>query len=135
MNKKKRFIDGFTNWLFSEYKVPRIPVRVMHRCEAIVDGDEKCQGYFGDDNGETVIIVAAKKLGMTKCLFVIAHEFVHYVQYLNHRNMEEKEIIEEDAYYYEVPLVGKYLWNKRKKGSKITGVLDISVPIRLVRQE
>ena len=43
--------------------------------------------------------------------------------------------VEEDACYYEIPLVGKYLWNKRKKGTKITGVLDLAVPIRLARQE
>lgn len=135
MNKKKRFINGFTNWLFAEYKVPRIPVKVMYRCDAIVDGGEKCNGYFGWDNGEMVILVAAKRLGLTKCLFVIAHEFVHYMQYLNQRNMEETEIIEEDAYYYETPLVGKYIWNKRKKGPKITGVLDVAVPIRLARHE
>ena len=130
MNKKKRFVNGFTNWLFSEYKAPRIPVKVMYKCEAIVDDGSKCSGYFGYDNEELVILVAAKKLGLTKCLFVIAHEFTHYMQYLNHRDMSEKEIIEEDAYYYEVPLVGKYLYNKRKKDTKITGVLDITIPMR-----
>ena len=96
MKKKKRIICHFTNWLFAEYQVPRIPVRVLYDCDAIMDGNAKCYGYFGEDNGERVILVAAKRIGTTKCLFVVAHEFVHYMQFLNGRNMEETEIIEED---------------------------------------
>lgn len=132
MKKKTRIIRHFTNWLFSEYEVPRIPVRVMEDCDAIIDVDGvKCYGYFGEDNGERVILVAAKRLGTTKCLFVIAHEFVHYMQFLNGRNMDETEIIEEDAYTFEVPLVGKFLNNRKKGSPKITGVLDVSLPTSL----
>ena len=132
MKKKTRIIRHFTNWLFSEYEVPRIPVRVMEDCDAIIDIDGvKCYGYFGEDNGERVILVAAKRLGTTKCLFVIAHEFVHYMQFLNGRNMSATEIIEEDAYTFEVPLVGKFLNNRKKGNEKITGVLDVSLPTRL----
>ena len=132
MNKKKRIIKHFTNWLFEEYHAPRIPVRVMHNCEYIVDRGVKCDGYFGDDNGETCILIAAKRLGLTKCLFVIAHEFVHYMQQLNGRNMDEKEIIEEDAYTFEKALVGKWLNNKKKLGERINTVLNVSVPVRLL---
>ena len=131
MKKKKRIVRHFTNWLFAEYQVPRIPVKVMYRCDTIVDGGKKCNGYFGWDNGEMVILVAAKRLGLTKCLFVIAHEFVHYFQYLNCRNMDETEIVEEDAYFFEVPLVGKFLNNRKKGNPKITGVLNVSLPSRL----
>ena len=131
MKKKTRIIRHFTNWLFSEYEVPRIPVRVMYDCDAIIDDGVKCYGYFGEDNGERVILVAAKRLGTTKCLFVIAHEFVHYMQFLNGRNMSATEIIEEDAYTFEVPLVGKFLNNRKRGSKKITGVLDVSLPTRL----
>lgn len=131
MKKKKRIVRHFTNWLFSEYEVPRIPVRVMYDCDALIDDGVKCYGYFGYDNGKRVILVAAKRLGTTKCLFVIAHEFVHYMQFLNGRNMSATEIIEEDAYTFEVPLVGKFLNNRKRGSEKITGVLDVSLPTRL----
>ena len=131
MKKKTRIIRHFTNWLFSEYEVPRIPVRVMYDCDAIIYDGVKCYGYFGEDNGERVILVAAKRIGTTKCLFVVAHEFVHYMQFLNGRNMDETEIIEEDAYTFEVPLVGKFLNNRKRGSEKITGVLDVSLPTRL----
>ena len=131
MKKKKRIVSHFVNWLFAEYNVPRIPVRVMYDCDAIIDGDAKCYGYFGWDNGKRVILVAAKRIGTTKCLFVLAHEFVHYFQYLNGRNMDETEIVEEDAYFFEVPLVGKFLNNRKKGNQKLTGVLDVSLPSRL----
>ena len=132
MKKKKRIVRHFTNWLFAEYQVPRIPVRVMYYCDAIIDGGTECYGYFGTDNGERVILIAAKRLGTTKCLFTMAHEFVHYIQFLNGRNMGETEIIEEDAYFFEVPLVGKFLNNRKKGNSKITGVLDVSISTRLM---
>jgi len=123
------------NWLFAEYQVPRIPVRVMYKCDAIIDGEAECYGYFGTDNGERVILIAAKRIGTTKCLFTIAHEFVHYIQFLNGRNMNETEIVEEDAYFYEIPLVGKFLNNRKKMNTKITGVLDVSLPTRLMAEE
>ena len=132
MNKKKRIIKHFTNWLFEEYKVPRVPVRVMYYVDYINDNGIDCDGYFGDDNGETVILVAAKRLGLTKCLFVIAHEFVHYMQQLNGRDMRKKEIIEEDAYTLEKLLVGKYLINKKHIGKRIEGVLNVVSPVRLL---
>lgn len=132
MKKKKCIVRHFTNWLFAEYQVPRIPVRVMYDCDAIMDGDKKCYGYFGEDNGELVILVAAKRIGTTKCLFVVAHEFVHYIQFLSGRNMGETKIIEEDAYFFEVPLVGKFLNNRKKGNFQITGVLDVSLPARLM---
>lgn len=132
MKKKKRIVRHFTNWLFAEYQVPRIPVRVMYYCDAIIDEGKECYGYFGTDNGERVILIAAKRIGTTKCLFTIAHEFVHYIQFLNGRNMNETEIVEEDAYCFEVPLVGKYLNNRKKGNPKITGVLDVSIPTRLM---
>ena len=131
MKKKTRIIRHFTNWLFSEYEVQRIPVRVMYDCDAIIDDGVKCFGYFGYDNGKRVILVAAKRLGTTKCLFVIAHEFVHYMQFLNGRNMSATEIIEEDAYTFEAPLVGKFLNNRKRGSEKITDVLDVSLPTRL----
>ena len=132
MKKKKRIVRHFTNWLFSEYQVPRIPVRVMYKCDAIIDGEAECYGYFGTDNGERVILIAAKRIGTTKCLFTIAHEFVHYIQFLNGRNMSETEIVEADAYFFEAPLVGKFLNNRKKGNPKITGVLDVSLPTRLM---
>lgn len=135
MNKKKRIIKHFTNWLFEEYGAPRIPVKVMHNVDFINDNGTDCFGYFGKDNGETVILIAAKRLGKLKCLFTIAHEFVHYMQQLNGRNMAETEIIEEDAYTFEKALVGKYLINKKHIGERIDHVLDISVPVRLLRME
>jgi hypothetical protein len=135
VNKKKRIIKHFTNWLFEEYKAPRIPVRVMHYVDYINDNGTDCQGYFGYDNGEKVILVAAKRLGLTECLYVIAHEFVHYMQQLNGRNMSEKEIIEEDAYTFEKPLVGKYLINHKHIGERIEGILNVSVPVRLLARE
>jgi len=132
MSKKKRYLKRFTNWLFNEYQVPRIPVRIMYNCDTIVDNGTTCYGYFGDDNAETVILVAAKKLGLFKCMCVVAHEFVHYMQKLNGRNMEENEIIEEDAYMFEKALVGKYLINHKHIGEKIDTILDVSVPVRLL---
>ena len=134
MKKKKRIVRHFTNWLFAEYQVPRIPVRVMYNCDAIISRGTECYGYFGMDNGEKVILIAAKRIGTTKCLFTIAHEFVHYIQYLNGRNMSETEIVESDAYFFEVPLVGKYLNNRKKGNQKITGVLDVSLPTRLMEK-
>lgn len=130
MKKKKRIVRHFVNQLFGEYKIPKIPVRVMYDCDAIIDNGEKYCGYFGEDNGETVILVAAKRIGTTKCLFMVAHEFVHYMQFLNGRNMDEKEIIEEDAYFFAAPLVGKFLNNRKKGRQKITGTIDVSLPSR-----
>lgn len=135
MRKKKRIIKHFTNWLFEEYKVPHIPVKVLYTADFINDNGIDCYGYFGKDRGETVILVAAKRLGTTKCLFTIAHEFVHYMQQLNGRNMAETEIIEEDAYTFEKALVGKYLINKKHIGNRIDSVIDVSVPVRLLRLE
>lgn len=130
MKKKKRIVRHFVNHLFGEYKIPKIPVRVMYDCDAIIDDGVKCYGYFGSDDGEIVILVAAKRIGTTKCLFVVAHEFVHYMQFLNGRNMREKKIIEEDAYFFEVPLVGTFLNNRKKGCQKITGTIDVSLPSR-----
>ena len=126
MNKKKKYLKKFTNWLFEEYKVPRIPVRIMHDITHIIDKGDECYGYFGEDNGETVILVAAKRLGKTKCMFTIAHEFVHYMQMLSGRDMSNTESVERDAYTYEVPLVGKYIINHKHIGDPISTVLDIT---------
>lgn len=38
------------------------------------------------------------------------------------------------AYFFETVLVGKFLNNTKKMGPKITKVIDVSVPIRLLRQ-
>lgn len=125
MNKKKRYLKRFTNWLFEEYKVPRIPVRIMYDYDSIIHNGSVCDGYFGDDNGETVILVAAKNLGLTRCMFVLAHEFVHYLQQCYGWDMTDTEIVENDAYFYQTPLVGIYLNNKKHLGEKINGVLAI----------
>lgn len=70
MKKKKRIVRHFTNWLFAEYQVPRIPVRVMYDCDAIIDGETKCYGYFGDDSGERVILVAAFDYSAVVCIYL-----------------------------------------------------------------
>ncbi len=125
MRKKKCILNHFTNWLFEEYKVPRIPVHVMYNYDYIIDQGVKCTGYFGTDNGETCIRVAAKRIGLTKCLFVLAHEFVHYLQQCNGWDMGDTELVEKNAYFYEAPLVGKYLNNKKRLGDRIDTVLPI----------
>ena len=55
---------------------------------------------------------------------VIAHEFVHYLQWIHGRDMNDDKQIEEDAEYYGAGLWGQYITNKKDKHIRIDGTLS-----------
>lgn len=123
MRRSKRRINAFINHLFGLYHVPRIPIYIHWQHESIVVGDEPCFGFFHyEDDGKCCIHAAAAQIGTSKLHEVIAHEFVHYLQWLNGRISEST--IEEDAEYMAAALYGQWLINKTKKNEHCYGVLN-----------
>lgn len=129
MNKAKRNAKNFVNYLFGTYRVPKIPIYIHWHHPSIVDpvGNAAfgvfCYGYEpGKEN--PCIHVAGGKIGCGGVCSVIAHEFVHYLQWLHKRDMEDNEQIEADAEYCGAGLWGQYLVNKKDKHIRIDGCLS-----------
>ena len=134
MVKSKRIVHSFIKFLFREYNVPRIPVHLYWYYPAIlVEHNETVTPVFGcyhhDDEDETercIHAIAGTKFGTNMTLRIIAHEFVHYLQDIHHRDFGSDA--EEEAEYYADALVGKFLQNRRKNGTHVDGVLTVWEP-------
>jgi hypothetical protein len=128
MNKAKRQVKRFINYLFGLYHAPRIPVYVHWHHPSVVDPNGKaafgvfCYGYGTEDENQC-IHVAGKKIGCGGVCSVIAHEFTHYLQWLHGRDMNDDKQIEEDAEYCGAGLWGQYITNKKDKHIRIDGTL------------
>lgn len=130
MNKAKRKALNFINYLFSAYNVPRIPVEIKWNYPSLIDPEGKAAfGIFcygkepGDEN--PIIYIAGKKIGCGGVCSCIAHEFVHYLQWLHKRDMDDVTQIEADAEYCGAGIWGQYLVNKKDKNIRIDGHLSI----------
>ena len=130
MNKSRRTVKSFINFLYREYHVPRIPINVHWYAKSIVVGDHPCYGVCITDDDEPgkseIHAVAGTKYGTGAALRIIAHEFVHYLQFLNgcfddNENREETEDIAEGNGQ---ALVCKFLQNRKKTGAVIYGTLE-----------
>ena len=120
MVKNKRFVKRFVNHLFGVYNVPRIPVYVHYGYPACVDpGGNSCFGVYCYEQGSNGCIHIAGDIGTTTIMTVFAHEFVHYVQRMKGRDMEDTEAIERDAEYWTAFLMGKWLIIKWREGEKV----------------
>lgn len=127
MRKSKDKARRFSNWLFHEFGVQRIPVHVHWHHPSIVTESGSCGfGVFVRGGSNPVEIhVAGKVIGTTGVLFTIAHEFAHYLQFLNGLDMTDPHI-EEDAHAVEVVLYGAWLMHKNGEycGHVLQCVLD-----------
>ena len=126
MNKAKRHARNFINHLFGTYQVPRIPVYIHWRYNTVINNDdEHVFGLFCYDDGDNppCIHVAGRQIGNTGVMSVIAHEFVHYLQHLHGRDMDNVQQVEADADYFGAGLFGKFLINKKDKHMRIDGTL------------
>ena len=128
MKKKKRFVERFINHLFGVYNAKRVPIYVHYGYKSCIATDgRECFGCYSypknDGEGETCIHVAGD-LGTTTLLQVIAHEFVHYIQHINGRDMND-EAVEDDAEYWGAGLMGQWLINKKRIGEHCYGVAEI----------
>ena len=131
MVKSKTVIRNFVNFLFREYGVPRIPVYVYWYYDVVLVQDQGVAFgcYSTDDSDESkraIHAVAGTKWGTNFTLRVLAHEFVHYLQDIHHR--EYGEMAEEEAAHYGDALVCKFLQNRRKRGACVDGVLHVWEP-------
>lgn len=128
MRRAKRQVNGFINYLFAKYNVPRIPVYVhWHHDTLIGANNDLAFGVFWYDEHRQEIHVAgkrAKKSGVMQC---IAHEFTHYLQWLHHRDMSDDRV-EADAEYHGAGLLGQYLINKKDKHRRVDGTASIWEP-------
>lgn len=126
MNKAKRQVNKFVNHLFGMYRVPRIPVYVHWHHPSVVSKDGMC-GFgvfcFGGDE-KPCIHVGGKTIGKTGVLSVIAHEFVHYLQYLHGWDLDNDEESERAAEHYGDGLLGQWLINHKDKESCIDGLFN-----------
>lgn len=119
MNKSRRKVNRFVNWLFEQHEVQRIPVSLHWYNRVLVINDNKCFGLFmgNPDNEKEICIhsIAGTKYGTDATMTIIAHEFAHYLQYLNDRNRldDNLEEMEEEAEAYGQELVQKFI-DKRK---------------------
>lgn len=99
MKKSNNKVRNFINYLYSEYDVPRIPIHVHWHSPALVT--DQCKFCFGvlfyGENCPAEIHVAGKAIKTKGVLSTIAHEFVHYLQYLSGQDMDDTEQIELDA--------------------------------------
>ena len=129
MVKKKRIINRFINSLFCEYRVPRIPVHIHWGYGYLVDehGDE----FFGicvEKGGQAKCIhVAPNDLSLSLTMNVVAHEFVHYLQFLHGRDMSDAQV-EKDAESWANVLCGKWIINHKiapKTGEHCYGIAPI----------
>lgn len=115
MIKSKRKARHFINYLYRNYNVPRIPIDIHWHYPSIVVTvtQECCFGLFTfNDESASRIVIACCKQGTTGVLSSLAHEFVHYLQYVHGRDMTDPQI-EIDAEHYGAILFG--LWLMREK--------------------
>lgn len=126
MNKKKRFVKRFMNHLFGMYNVPRIPVYIHYEYPSLVDPEGNfCFATYVYEDNKPGCIHAAGDVGTTTLMLIIAHEFVHYVQHIRGRNMEDTDVIERDAEYWANGLMGQWIINKKQRGEHCYGVAEI----------
>ena len=126
MNKHKRTVNRFINHLFGMYNAPRIPVRIYYGYKSLVDpGGNFCFATYVYEDGKPGCIHAAGDVGTTTLMSIIAHEFVHYMQHINERDMNDTEAIERDAEYWSAGLMGQWLINKKKLGNHCYGTMRI----------
>lgn len=111
MKKSKRKARNFINYLYRNYDVPRIPIEVhWHYPSIYVEDKGVCFGLFSyGEGGAEKIDIACCKFGTSSVLATIAHEFVHYLQYVHGRDMKDTEQIERDAESYGKCLYGMWL--------------------------
>lgn len=128
MNKNKRFVNRFINHLFGVYNEPKIPVYVHYGYPSCIDPDDNAAFgvycYPKDGKGETCIHIAGD-IGTTSIMSCIAHEFVHHMQRINGRDMDEVESIERDAEYWGAGLMGQWIINKKHVGEHCYGINPI----------
>lgn len=131
MNKSRRVVKQFINFLYREYDVPKIPIHLHWYAKSIVVGDRPCFGvcitYDNEPEKNEIHVVAGTKYGTCTTLRVLAHEFVHYLQYL-HGLFGEKENVEMNEDVAEEngqALVCKFIQNRKKTGGiMIDGTID-----------
>ena len=94
--------------------MPRIPINIhWHYSSLVTETQEWAFGLFCyKDDKPKCIEIACCKVGTTGLLSVIAHEFVHYLQFVHGRDMNDLQV-ENDAEYYGKCLFG--LWLLRGK--------------------
>lgn len=127
MNKSKAKVREFIRFLYREYDVPRIPIHVHWYAKSIVVGDHACfcVCHTNDTSPQEneIHVCAGLKYGTGQTLLIIAHEFVHYLQWIHGRI--EDEDIEDIAEENGQALVCKFLQNRRNyRGKHIDGVLQ-----------
>lgn len=117
MRKAKRHINGFINYLFAAYKVPRIPVRVHYGFDVMETENGVGFGVYTQekDGFNPRIDVGCGKYGSGVTMECIAHEFVHYLQQLNGRGYDNPDALEEDAEYWAQALYNQYRINKKAR--------------------
>lgn len=125
MKKSKRHVSKFINHLFATYNVLRIPVYLHWHNDSVITDDMCGFGVFCCGDGENPFIhVACKRIGKTGVLYVIAHEFVHYLQYLHGFDMGNETASELSAEKFGQALLGQWLINKKDKQIRIEGTLE-----------
>ena len=119
MKKSKNKVRRFINYLYREYDVPRIPIHVHWHSPALVTDQYKfCFGVlFYGENCPAEIHVAGKVIKTKGVLSTIAHEFVHYLQYLNGLDMDDTEQIEIDADLYGAELLENWMMQVKRNAS------------------
>lgn len=126
VNKNKRFARRFINHLFGVYNVPRIPIHIHYGYPSLSDpAGNFCFATYVYEDGKLGCIHAAGDVGTTTLMSILAHEFVHYVQRIKGRDMNDIEAIERDAEYWSAGLMGQYIINKKRNGDHCYGVADI----------
>ena len=112
MIKSKRKARNFINYLYRNYNVPRIPIYIhWHYRYLINEAGETSYGLFVYDD-TPLIHIAGRKAKTTGVLSIIAHEFVHYLQYFHGRDMDSEQI-EKDAEHYGRCLFGLWLLGEK----------------------
>lgn len=127
MKKSKRKVTRFVDYLFARYDVPRIPVYFHWHHTTVINAEGKVGfGVFCSGGDKPPCIhVSCKTAKTTGALYIFAHEFVHYLQYLHGWTINNDERSEAAAEYYGTGLVGQWLVNKKDKTSRIDGLLEV----------
>ena len=126
MKKAKRQTNNFINHLFAVYNVPRIPVYVHWHHDSVTCNNTDGFGVFCFGAEEKPCIhIACHQIKKTGALSTVAHEFVHYLQYLHGWDMDNDEELERAAEYYGAGLMGQWLINKKDKHIRIDGILKV----------
>lgn len=119
MNKSNNKVRHFINYLYSVHDVPRIPIHVHWHAPVLVNAEGTF--FFGvlcyGENYQTEIHVAGKVIKTKGVLSTIAHEFVHYLQYLNGLDMDDTEQIEIDADLYGAELLENWMRKVKRNAS------------------